>query len=175
MGTKLQRVVSTGPTLPVRQSDASQDRFVRKHMTDGESLVFARKYTQSAALCVAQIAMVSVPAIILSGVVGGLIIGGVTAAVLGFEVTNRVAVTEGNLVVQTSVLVARFDRSRISNLRVETLGMRQWGRFDAHLVDTTYFLRKGPGLRFQYTKPNGKVSQVFVGIEDADRLLAQLR
>lgn len=175
MGTKLQRIVSAGPSLPVRQSDASQDLFVRKHMTNGESLVFASKYTQSRALCAAQISMVGVPAIILSGVVGGLIIAGVTAAVLGFEVTNRIAVTKSHLVVQTSVLLARFDRSRMENLRVETLSMRQWGRFDAHLVDTTYFLRKGPGLRFQYTKPNGKVSQVFVGIEDADRLLAGLR
>ncbi len=174
MGTKLQRVVSAGPNLPVRQADARQDTFVRKHMTQGEHLLFASKYTQSAGLCAAQIAIVSIPAIILGGVFGGLIIGGVTAAVLGFEVTNRVAITESNLVVQTSVLVTRFDRSRMQHLRVETLGIRQWGHFDAHLVDTTYFLRKAPGLRFEYTKPKGKVVQVFVGAEDADRLLGQL-
>jgi hypothetical protein len=144
-------------------------------MTEGEHLVFASKYTQSAGLCAAQIALVSVPAMLLGGVFGGLIVGGVTAAVLGFEVTNRVAITEGNFVVQTSVLVARFERSRMENLRVEVLGMRQWGRFDVHLVDTTYFLRRGPGLRFQYTKPSGKVTQVFVGVEDADRVLAQFR
>ena len=179
MRTKLQRMSSPEPSLPVRRSEASQDKFVRDYMANGEPVVSATKYTQSTASCSAQIAIVGVPVGILSGlvagpIVAGLMIGGFATAVLGFEVTNRVAVTRSHLVMQTSVLVRRFDRTRIEDLRVETLSFRNWARFDVHLLDPTYFYRRAPGLRFQYRKPNGKLSQVFVGIEDADRLLAQL-
>jgi hypothetical protein len=180
MGTKLQRVASAGPSLPVRRSDASEDKFVREHMAKGEALVRATKYTQSTASCVAQIAIIGVPAGLLAGtvagpLVAGLMIGGFATAVLGFEVTNRVALTDSSLVLQSSVLVRRFDRSRIENPRVEVLSFRHWARFDVHLLDPTYFFRRAPGLRFEYRKPNGKVSKVFVGVDDADRLLAALR
>lgn len=179
MGTKLQRMATSSAALPVRRSDASADRFVREHMTKGERLVSATKYTQSAASCMAQIAIVGVPAGLLGGLIAGpifagLMIGGFTTAVLGFEVTNRVAVTNTSLVLQTSVLVRRFELHRIENARVENLSFRHWARFDVHLLDPTYFYRKAPGLRFAYRKPNGKVSQVFVGLEDADRLLQKV-
>ena len=180
MGTKLQRVAPSSTSLPVRRSDASADKFVREHMAKGERLVSASKYTQSASSCLAQIVIVGVPAGLLGGLIAGplfagLMIGGFTTAVLGFEVTNRVAVTESSLVLQTSVLLRRFDLHRIENARVETLSFRHWARFDVYLLDPTYFYRKAPGLRFQYRKPNGKVSQVFIGLEDADRLLRRIR
>lgn len=149
-------------------------------MANGEALVRATKYTQSTASCVAQIAIIGVPAGILAGAVAGpliagLMIGGFATAVIGFEVTNRVALTESSLVLQTSVLVRRFERSRIENARVEALSFRHWARFDVHLLDPTYFFRRAPGLRFDYRKANGKLSKVFVGIEDADSLLTSLR
>ena len=179
MGTKLQRMASASPGSPVRRSNASADKFVKEHMANGEALVCATKYTQSTASCFAQIAIIGVPAGILAGtvagpLVAGLMIGAFATAVLGFEVTNRVALTHTTLTLQTSVLVRRFDRSRIENPRVESLSFRNWARFEVHLLDPTYMFRRAPGLRFEYRKPNGKISKVFVGIEDADRLLASL-
>ena len=179
MGTKLQRMTRSSSAVTVRRADASADKFVREHMVKGERLVSATKYTQSAASCIAQIAIIGVPAGILGGIIAGplfagLMIGGFSTAVVGFEVTNRVAVTDTCLVLQTSVLVRRFELSRIENPRVETLSFRHWARFDVHLLDPTYFYRKAPGLRFQYRKPNGKVMQVFVGLEDADHLLQKV-
>ncbi len=179
MGTKLSRVASPAHRLPVKRSDARQDTFVREHMSKGQELVCASKYTQSTASCVAQIALIGLPAGILAGTLAGplvaaLMFGGFATMVVGFEVTNRVAVTKGDLVLQTSVLLRRFERERMHSLRVETLSFRHWARLDVHLLDPTYFFRKAPGLRFEYAKPNGKVVQVFVGLEDAEDLLNQL-
>jgi hypothetical protein len=181
MGTKLQRI---GSSLPVRRSDASADCFVKEHMAKGELVVSANKYTQSAGSGLVQVAVGAVPlgavgALMAGSIASGLMLGGVSAAVLGvltlcLESTNRVVITADTLVVQTSVLLGRFDRDRIVDARVEALSFMQWCRLDTYLLDPRYFFKKSPGLRFHYCKPNGKTSEVFVGSGDAHELLEQL-
>jgi hypothetical protein len=180
MGSKLQRIGS----LPVRRTDARADRFVHEHMAKGELVVCANKYTQSANSSLVQVAAGAAPlgavgALMAGSIASGLMLGAAAAAVLGvltvcLESTNRIVVTTDSLVVQTSVLLGRFERDRIVDARVESLSFAQWCRLDTYLLDPRYFFKTSPGLRFHYCKPNGKSSEVFVGSADAHELLELL-
>lgn len=184
MGNELTKRGATQGALVSRRSDASDDVFVTREMARGEVIVRAAKYTQTPAACGLQLAAVGVPlglmatlavgsALVGLAVMGGSVLGLGLAMLL--ETSNRVVVTTGALVVQSSVFLRRYALERISGLRVERLGIRDWIRFDVLLMEPRFFFVAAPGIRFTYRQDDGRDVEVFVGVADAQSFVELLR
>lgn len=177
LSTELTTVDRRAGPLATQRADASDDVFVLEEMrAQGSVLIRATRYTQSRASCALQLAGAGVPLTAIgAGVLGtlgaGLVVGAAGMGVLGLmmvlETSNRIAVTDHHLVIQTSILLHRYERDRIEDLRVETLGPRGWWRFDVCVLAPQYFFKKSSGLRFRYRKSRGKTTEVFVALADA--------
>ncbi len=184
MTSELKKYEPARAPFAIRRSDAHDDAFVREYMAPGEPLRVARKYTQSTASAALQLAVVgSIVGFALATATGSLL-GAITAGVsalvvvalaLALETSGRLVITDRALIVQSSVLLTRYERAYISDARVDRLGPRDWLSVDLRVFDPRDCFRESEGLRFRYTPPKGRASDVFIVVADAQEHLRLLR
>jgi hypothetical protein len=179
----LQKYDRGQPALALTRSDASDDAFVRQHMAAGEAIVRADKYTQAPLSVGLQLLAAGGPVALVSlaatgSLLGALGIGAATMVGLGalmvLETSNRIVLTTNALVVQTSVLLNRYQLEYIQDARIEVLSPRKWLGLDICLFDPRSLLRKSEGLRFRYQEPGGRDCQVFIAVDGAGEYLGLL-
>jgi len=182
--SKLKKYEPTAATFAIRCSDARDDAFVREYMAPGESLRVAKKYSQSTASAALQLAVVGTIVGFALATAIGSVLGAVAAGVcslvvvalaLALETSGRLVITDRALIVQSSVLLSRYERAYIGDLRVERLGPRHWLRVDLKVFDPRDCFRESEGLRFRYAPPEGRPSEVFIATADAHEHLRLLQ
>jgi len=182
MSSELEKYGSTG-TLALRRSDAHDDVFVQTYMAGDETILVARKYTQSTTSAGIQLAIVGTivgtSMVMATGSFGGAILAGCAALVmvalaLALETSGRLVITDRALVVQSSVLLSRYQLAWIRDARAETLSPREWLGMDVRLFDPRDFFRASRGLRFHYAPPKKRPTEVFIAVADADEHLRYL-
>jgi len=182
--SKLKKYEPAAATFAIRRSDARDDAFVREYMAPGETLRVATKYSQSTASAALQLAVagtiVGLALAMATGSTLGAVAAGlsslvVVALALALETSGRLVITDRALIVQSSVLLTRYERAYIEDARVDRLGPRHWLRVDLKVFDPRDCFRESEGLRFRYTPPKGRSSEVFIAIADADEHLRLLQ
>src|SRR5690606_17569115 len=118
-----------------------------------------------------------------AGLVLGSTLAGLTIAALGvlavgtilmLETSGRIVITESALVVQSGILLRRYERAYIQDARVERVRPLQFLRIEASLFEPSALMRPSEGLRFRYAPPKGRAREAFVSTPDAADWLARL-
>ncbi len=184
MTSKLKKYEPAATTFALRRRDAHDDAFVRQYMAPGEALRVAKRYSQSTASAALQLAVVGTIVGVALTMATGSTLGAVAAAVsslvvvalaLALETSGRLVITDRALIVQSSVLLTRYERAYIEDARVDRLGPRHWLRVDLKVFDPRDCFRESVGLRFRYAPPGRRPSDVFIATADAHEHLLQLQ
>ena len=183
MSAGLEKYEAPPSALELRRADARDDQFVREYMAQGEALLVATRYTQSTIFAGLQFAVVAsivgyALAMAAGSTLGALAAAGAAAVMVGLalalETSGRLVITDRALVVQSSVLLERYERAHIHEARVASLGPRDWLRVELRVFDPRDCLRTTEGLRFRYAPPKGRIREVFIAAADARELLELL-